>query len=184
LWDKGKIRFHNLKFEEIVYSRDGVEEYQEPRIEITPEPQVFIPPSPQVVIASVEPDPIPVEEPVAVETLPPKKQTVSNKTAKLLEKHKVVFHCLPVTVRKVSDDFYGSEYSRDVYGEKFTFPAILIEESDLMIQFWTDRELGERSIVYPMIETKRWWRVQSYEEKSGGYFYSALPSDINPDFGD
>lgn len=179
LWDLKNIIYHNMKFGEII-----AEGEREPEINVVLH-KLSDQPTTQEVLARAEPQPIPVEEePVSVAVMEPVKPSVTQKTAQLLQKNKVIFYCLPVLIQKYSDDLYGGEYTKDIYGDKFAFPAIVIEETDLVIQFWADTKLPERSVVYPKMRTKRWWRIQESSEKSGGHLYSAVASDVNPDFGD
>lgn len=118
-------------------------------------------------------------------------------------KHKTMFHCLPAIQTSSSDDFYGDSWTRLQYGEKFIFPGVMLEKTDLAIQFWTTdprQQVVERSVIYafayetwdtdtnryhrvPYTEY-RWWRVTGIEKKDGGFLFTAVPSDFQPDFSD
>lgn len=197
IWNPSNLVFHNMRFREVVHQDER----------ITPQTIIeeYTTRAPlQEYIDRIQVDPVPTEEPVTnvavlsppkVEDPPPpspppverpveKKIPVDRRIARLLEERKVVFHCLPVITKKHTDELYGNVHTKRVYGEKFVFPGIVVQESDMMFQFWTDREVPEQSIVFPQMETKRWWKVVSHEPKSGGYLVSATVSEINPDFSD
>jgi len=98
-------------------------------------------------------------------------------------KNKVVIHCLPALIKEHFDDFYGEHYNKISYGDKFSFEAVIVENEDLSMTFWTTtEEVTPASVIYPQVKEKRWWRVQTKIEKSGGYLIYAVVSDIQPDF--
>lgn len=161
------------------------------------EPEPIPEPEPEP-IPTPEPDPEPISIPepdppsaVTVETDPPvvvkPTETValdSNKRiVELFERHKVVFHCVPATgTQEIKDDFYGDVRYKTTYGPKQTFNAIIIKEDDFNIQFWTNRKVREKSVVYPRNGSKRWWRVHNVELKEVGFLMHGVPSDVNPSF--
>lgn len=98
-----------------------------------------------------------------------------------------VFHCLPAIVNKHRDTLYNETYSSVKYDKPFTFEAVILENSDLTIRFWTNAETAERitegSVLYPRITDKRWWKVtQRVLSWSGGWVIAAVPSDFQPAF--
>jgi len=115
--------------------------------------------------------------------------------------YKVLCHCLPVKIEMKIDELYGETRKRFKYGEKFIFPCVIIEASDLYFEIWTNdpkNQVLEKSIIYPFVyevynkTTKkydkvpyddcRWWKVTSREPKENGWLIKAIPSDTQPDF--
>jgi hypothetical protein len=96
---------------------------------------------------------------------------------------KVFVHCLPATIREKKDHLYGESYQTIQYGDPWSFEAVIIEENDLDLTLWTDvRDVTIGSVIFPKINSKRWWRVQSKEQKTQGWLISAAPSDFQPSF--
>jgi hypothetical protein len=97
---------------------------------------------------------------------------------------KKTFECLPVHFRKVVDELYGEEGVETVFGTKFTFEAVPMENNDLTFSFWAKQKLENGSIVFQSgIERHaRWWQVQKCEPDSGGFIITTIISSINPDF--
>lgn len=97
---------------------------------------------------------------------------------------KVFTHCLPFKEKIVQqDDLYGDTYKKSIYLDQISFESVIIQEEDLFLIFWTNAyELTIGSIVYPKIDSKRWWKIQSLEKKSIGYYYTAIPSNDQPSF--
>lgn len=143
----------------------------------------------------------PTEEPVVHEEpsdepekpaipLPP--EPAPSQVPESVLKNAMLFWCMPASIKEVIDDLYGDKYSEVRYGKKFTFEAILVEQTDMMIQFWTTvRQVTKGSVVYPSryihiskeYDDVRWWKVSSITEKSKGLLIQAIPTEINPDFG-
>jgi len=97
----------------------------------------------------------------------------------------VEYYCAPVIgENKFTDDLYGSTYKTNKYGNKFLFDAIVIDQSDLQLQFWCLKDLTKNSIVYKKNQQggERWWRITESEPKTGGFICLANVSDMNPDF--
>ena len=106
----------------------------------------------------------------------------------------VHMHCLPVETISMEDSFYGDQFDRSSYGQKFTFESVMVEMGDLAMVFWTDIErVTEGSVVYPFrkqvapgryqpLQQYRWWKVTEIEEKSPGFLVRAIASDLQPDF--
>jgi len=123
-----------------------------------------------------KPEPI-VEKPVVV--LPDLQQEKE-------QEKKPIFHCLPAVIHRHRDVLYGETYSTVKYDTPFSFEAYVIEQSDLILQFWTSGlvadKINEGSVIYPKIMEKRWWKVTAKTEKSGGWLYQAIPSEFQPKF--
>lgn len=145
--------------------------------------------------ATKEPPFIENIEKVIVET-PPESVDVKAKLPNL--KNIVWIYCLPCEQKENTDNFYGDSYTRISYGKKFVFEAIIIETTDLYIKFWTTAKpaVSKGSIIFPWVEKPceennfqktplgeyRWWKVDNFFEKSGGYLVDAVVSDVQPDF--
>lgn len=111
----------------------------------------------------------------------PKIEIKTSSTNNQIEK--IFFHCLPAQIREKKDHLYGESYQTIQYGNPWSFEAVIIEENDLELVFWTDvNEITLGSVVYPKMNSKRWWRVQNIEEKTQGWLISATLSDYQPSF--
>ncbi len=117
---------------------------------------------------------------------PPK---IEQKSIKIKEKNICIMHCLPAIIEEHKDELYDEVKRTMRYGEKFTFEAVVIQRSDLVMSFWTNIKLEERTIIYPKVYkdgTKfgdfRWWQISSMQEKSQGYLYETIVADYQPDF--
>lgn len=69
----------------------------------------------------------------------------------------------------------------DKYLDKVTIKIVIVGESDIQIKFWTQRQIGLKSILYPQNTAKRWWKVTECVEKSGGFLITGVVSDVSPD---
>lgn len=181
-WDKTKLQLINMewKSEVVIDERSPVKEAQENIIDIGEElnlesisisPQEFIE---EIVVPTVKEPETPVI-------------TADSQTAKLLKERGVTYFCAPVIGFKVhTDDLYGESYQTPQYGEKFLFDAIVIEESDMQLQFWCVRSISKGTIIYrkttKSMPDGRWWRIEKVESKSNGCLCIANISEINPDF--
>ena len=102
---------------------------------------------------------------------------------KLKNYKKTILHCLPATVKSLYDDLYNDRSYKITYGKKFTFEVILIEESDMLLVFWTHlQNLEKFSILYPQNFEKRWWKIDAIKLAPEGFFVRCLPSDDHPSF--
>jgi hypothetical protein len=109
-------------------------------------------------------------------------------------KNVVLFHCLPAYIRQEKDDLYDEVMNQVKYGEKFIFPAVILENIDLSMKFWTTdphSKIAKRSVVFPFkykdgphLKEFRWWQVVGKEEKELGYIFEAIPSTFQPEFSD
>ena len=109
------------------------------------------------------------------------KEVLFNKN-EFIDKHKIMFLCVLAKETTVNDELYGDSYTPTVYGDKFQFSAIIIKQSDVMLEIWTESDITINSIVYPQNDSKRWWKIKSSFAKSGGNVITAITSDVNPDF--
>lgn len=117
-----------------------------------------------------------------IEEVPEGEPAIDHTTAEFLEKNKTIFQGVLTKETQITDDLYGETYTKRVYSGKIQFPAIVIQQTDLGMEFWTTQDVTEHSVVYPQDGTKRWWRVTGSYQKSGGYVVTAVTSDVNPDF--
>lgn len=193
-WDKTKIRLFNMRggrHEEVITDlRNPVEAFNANVVDIgqdlklkerkakTIEPRKFI----------EEIREMPKEEPPQVFRMPEPPTPVLNvdpKMARILKERGVEYYCAPAIGRKTfTDDFYGSTYDTIEYGEKFVFDAVIIDQSDLELQFWSIKPITAQSVVYRKVKQggERWWRIVDVESKTGGWLAKAITSDSNPDF--
>lgn len=108
-------------------------------------------------------------------------------------KHRVIFHCLPVTYNKTKTDFYEEDRTKASYGDKFTFEGVVVNHTDLAILFWTNAEpVSKGSIIFPSTITDgknqkkygeyRWWKVVERTKERNGWLMRAIPTEVQPDF--
>jgi len=193
-WNRDKVTLLNMKWSDVVIEdkkkhSKSIKPLEGFNLSTTDAPEIDnVPPElpkiepPKENVAVIKP---PKRQPVAIseEPAPPKKPTVvDKKTADLLDEHKVMFHCLPVMRIKHHDELYDVETYTSGFGQKFTFAGIILEETDLQLLFWSDRELADKSVVFPYNRSIRCWRIDKSEPKSGGFMYLGYPSDISPDW--
>ena len=192
-WDKSKINFYNLKGtrNEVVVSdeRNPVEAFKDNVIDIGKELKLE---SKEVHTKTIEPKKffeeireVPKERPTVVKMPEPVKLVVDDKMARILKERGVEYHCCPAIGRKSHiDDLYGNGYSTVEYGEKFVFDAVIIDESDLELQFWCVKPVTAQSVIHKKHKQggERWWRITNVDSKTGGWLARAVTSDSNPDF--
>jgi hypothetical protein len=166
--DDGELIPRNNDFQVDVASPVAEPDLEKPK---SNPPEVVLPPMPDT----------PVETIKEVKNEPKEIPKDDNKLPVI--KNKVIIHCLPASTKEHFDDFYGEHYNKISYGDKFSFEAVIVENEDLAMTFWTTTDkVTPASVVYPQVGEKRWWRVQTKIEKSGGYLIYAIISDIQPDF--
>lgn len=105
--------------------------------------------------------------------------------AKILNQRGAEYYCAPAMGKKRHvDDLYDNSYYTTQYGDQFVFDAVVLDMSDLQLQFWCVKPITVDSIVHPKTKEKgqRWWRITESEPKTGGYICRAITSDTNPDF--
>lgn len=110
---------------------------------------------------------------------------VDSKLARILRERGVEFFCIPVVnYEKITDELYDNSYMNPIYGEKYLFDALIIDQSDLQLQYWCVLPMLKNSIVLRKNKEggERWWRILAVEEKTGGYLVICNISDVNPDF--
>ena len=190
-WDKNKMELINVKWENIVFEdEDNIIEkfksdYNVRDIGEVLDLSTIDEKEPEVVEKEIKE---PVEQPeVKKESKPAEEKipkNVDQKTAEFFRKNKTVCYCAPAIEEVHQDELYGESYTKLKYEKKFTFEAIVVSMSDFELQLWTIKEIPSRSIVYPKNKSKRWWKVEKCESKTGGFLISGFTSDINPDFGD
>ena len=96
---------------------------------------------------------------------------------------KTIFNCLPAIVSEKLDDLYGDKSIKVTYGTKFTFEAIILDETDMNLVFWTHLEkINKFTILYPKNKEKRWWQVESTKKAPEGNFIKCFPSYSHPNF--
>lgn len=191
-WDRSRIQLHNMGHwtsEVVTDERNPVEEMNAniinigEELKLTPNPDRTKTIDPRSFIEQIqqaEPKPVPQakEKPVPV-------LNVDNKTARLLKERGVTYFCAPAVGKRThTDDLYGTSYDVIEYGPKFLFDAIIIDQSDLELQFWCVKSITSGSVIYKKDQQggERWWRVRDVEAKTGGWLALALTSDSNPDF--
>jgi hypothetical protein len=200
-WDMDKLKFINMGWsnEVVVDERNPIQKFKTDFNVVDIGEELGLVPNeeantavlkPQEFIQEIQEPPV-VEEPVVEEPVieEPKEESVvlnvDPHLAKMIKERGVEYYCAPVMGRKQhTDDLYDNSYYTMQYGDKFVFDAIVIEESDLQLQFWCVRSVSVDSIVFRKIKTKgqRWWRVKDIEPKTGGFLCRAITSDTNPDF--
>ena len=128
----------------------------------------------------VEPDLRPPTTPTETATTP---TPLPDRTARrLIAENTTTIWCAPVVETEFKDDLYGERRIRRSYGQKVLLEGIIVSESDSEMIFWSEPLCGNGSIVYPQNRSKRWWRVESSETKTGGHLHRTIFSDVNPDF--
>lgn len=177
-WDKNKVILHNFGNAEIQSAPAPI---QENIVVVPPVKQEakFIPAQTFIEEIKSEPKKLPVEE--------IKPEPKIDPVAKILKEKGIQYYCAPITgYKEHHDELYGSQYTTPIYGEQFIFPAIVIDQSDLQIQIWCQKELTDNSIIFQKIKEgvweQRWWKIKETEPKSGGYLVIGVVSDINPSF--
>jgi hypothetical protein len=136
----------------------------------------------KVVETLKKPETIKVTENRVVEAPAPE-----NIVAKAIDVSKIFIHCLPAVISDKKDAVYGDNYQTIKYNKPFSFEGVLLDQSDLTFKFWTQaddftNQIQQGSIVYPKINQRRWWRVQTKVEKTGGWIITGHPSDYQPHF--
>jgi hypothetical protein len=195
-WDNTKIKLFNMnsRQEEVVEDiRNPIEKFNANVVDIGEDLKLKKKNRAKVVEPSKFMDEIremPKEETPTVFKMPEPvvTQTVLNvdpKMARILKERGAEYYCAPAIGRKnFTDDFYGSTYDVIEYGDKFIFDAVVIDQSDLELQFWCVKPVTAQSIIYKKVKQggERWWRIKDVESKTGGWLAKAIISDSNPDF--
>jgi len=193
-WDPDGLVFHNFHWEEFIFSKTTRNKPKPPPAEhvvrVDPPKKIEVPPP-----ALAEPIPEVPDE--------PKKNDPAKEFDLPYIKYKVLCYCLPATTKVHVDKLYGESWQKVAYGKKIIFPCVIINSSDMELEFWTsdpDEKILERSIVYPFsyevhnadtdsydrvpYDEYRWWKIASREQKEGGWLLTCFPSETQPDFSD
>lgn len=191
-WDRTKVELINLgyKSEIVTDERNPIKAAKENVLDIGKQLKLEVPAETRSVpvqefIQEIAEEPIVTQEPEQEPEEPqPVVLEVDESAALLLKKRGVEYNCLPAIGTKThEDEFYGNSYQTTIYGTAFIFDAIIVDESDLELQFWGVRPITKGSIVYRRVKTgERWWRVDSVEPKTNGYLCIAHSSELSPDF--
>ena len=195
-WDISKLVFHNFTWKEEVFNfnKSSKNSKKNPEI-LKTKPQ------------EIKPEETPE---IKLEEIPKEthEEIHENKEEKVdfdlpFIKYKVLIHCLPAQNKNYSDSFYVENWSKITYKKKFIFPAIIISNEDLILEFWStdpENKITEKSIIFPFAyevyneeslsydrvpyDQHRWWLISSKERKESGWLFSAIPSADQPDFSD
>lgn len=211
-WDASKVKLINCgwKSEVVVDHRSPAKEMKARTIDIGEElgleenPKTKIVPAKQFIaemVAPAKPKPKPVPPPpkppepepeidIEIEVVQPDQPVTLNvdpRAARLLRDKSVVYRYVPVVgQKKHKDDFYGDSYETPIYGEQGELDAVVVDLSDLQLQFWCVRPITKGTVLHRKDESKeggeRWWKVERVEANGGGYLVLAVTSDLNPDF--
>jgi len=126
----------------------------------------------------VHPEPAPAQ-PTSV-VVP--KQEVLHELAGEEEITKTFIHCLPAVIVQKKDSLYGDVSSRVQYKNKTSFEAVILNQTDMSIEMWSQAVFEKGSILYPKNGDKRWWKIHNYYPKLGGHVIQAVPSQDQPYF--
>jgi len=206
-WDKKKMNLINMGWEEEIVedARNPVKKFETDYNVVKIDEELGLIPNVEANATAVVPakefieeiQEVQEQEPVITEPTPvvpkmpepPKEEkpvlNVDARLARMLRERGVEYYCAPAIGKKVHmDNLYGNTYETVQYGDKYVFDAVVIDQSDLQLQFWCIRQITEKSIIYRKVEEggERWWRVKEVEPKTGGYLAIANISDSNPDF--
>lgn len=192
-WDPEALVFHNFHWEEFLFSKVAKNRPKPPPKEEAPKveaPKMELPPEPKEEIPDQNSEK-PGSEPSRREFDLP------------YIRYKVLCYCLPATTKVHVDRLYGESWQKTTYGNKFVFPCVVMDSTDMGLEFWTsdpDGRVREHSVVYPFsyevhnasadsydrvpYDEYRWWKVSEREAKEGGWLVRCVPSESHPDFSD
>lgn len=103
-------------------------------------------------------------------------------TISSLDVKKTFIYCLPSFVKIKEDGLYGDITQTISYKDPTSFEGVIINQNDFFIEIWSEIFYEKESIIYPRNSDKRWWKIQTNEEKVGGYLMKAVPSVDQPSF--
>jgi hypothetical protein len=191
-WDPKNLVFHNFSWDEITYSQEAAKR-RRPEYRTTQPPETK--PAPIVETTRKPPEAAPTTS-----TTP---EAEGREFDLPYIKYKVLCYCLPAKTKVHVDRLYGESWQKTTYGNKFVFPCVIIESSDITMEFWTSdprTQIDEKSIIYPFsyevhnkstdsydkvpYDEYRWWKVSEKESKEGGWHFRCVPSESHPDFSD
>lgn len=116
----------------------------------------------------------------------PKEEPKVEQEDDFLKKNKKEMYCCTVE-ETAQEDFYGDITRRIIFGDKFRFESIIVDQQDLTIHFWTRNVTLTLNSVICLIgrgesRENRWWKITNIQNKSGGFLVEAIPSAYSPDF--
>jgi hypothetical protein len=172
-WDEGEVRRHNFRWKGVSIPDDTPRGSYRPQTVVIPE-EVRIPDREEI----PEPEPgLAVPETVPVV---PDREVRPVIPAGV---QKTTFHCLPAVIREHEDPVYGERTRTIEYGDPFTFEGVVVSNGHVDFEFWAAAPgIDDGAVVFPINKDRRWWRVSTSEEKTGGRLYRCLVSDFTPDF--
>jgi hypothetical protein len=155
-------------------------------IKPTPEPTIFdvpkpTPPlTPQPTIYARPPNATPTRFAPDEEHEVLKPKYISEK---FMEHRKDVLCCLVAKLTEFKDTLYEDRSYKIKYVDKFVFEAIILEETDFNLVFWSHLDnFTKQSIIYPKNSNKRWWKINEIRSAPEGWFISCVPSANQPAF--
>jgi len=102
---------------------------------------------------------------------------------KFLEYKKDVLCCLVAKLTEIKDTLYEDRVYKIKYIDKFVFEAIILEETDFNLVFWSHLDyFTKQSIIYPRNSNRRWWKINDIRSAPEGWFISCVPSATHPSF--
>lgn len=107
-----------------------------------------------------------------------KRKIKSNDT----EIEKTFIYCLPAQIKEKKDKLYGDVFKTIQYENPTSFEAVVLSQSDLNIEMWSDVFFNKETILYPKNGDKRWWKISEVVPKLGGWIITGIPSQDQPSF--
>jgi len=95
---------------------------------------------------------------------------------------KTFVYCLPATIRETKDELYGDIIKTIQYDKPTSLEAVILSQTDMTMEMWTETNFGEGSILYPKNGDKRWWKIQTSQTKLGGWILKCIMSQDQPSF--
>ena len=92
-------------------------------------------------------------------------------------------YLLPAVSRQIKDELYGDVKTKIEYQDQLLIETVILELTDRKLSFWTRIDIAQNSIVYPQTQDKRWWKIITKQEKTGGWQYETIFSEYQPSFG-
>ena len=182
LWDD--FQLHNFNLSELTLTDEPKEPQQQLAIVISeddhpiPEKIVKEEETPKKTfkdLDEIEPEDFEVPVRETPKPPPPPKKKVPDNVPKM------TIHCLPAQARQYQDPLYGDTKTMVSYGNKFSLEAVVVSETDLTIDLWTNVSLGYGSIIF-VPKDRRWWKSVKVVEKFGGWLINCVPSELTPSF--
>jgi len=111
-----------------------------------------------------------------------------SETDKFIQENKVLMSCVPLIRKERKDELYNESYYSIEYGKEFRFEAIIANQQDLLLYFWTKNVKIDKGSVVSIcprgmeMRESRYWEVYEFENKSGGLLIQAIPSNYSLSF--